>query len=74
MSDTPIHDQMKAEAVSEFTKGIGVAFQSIIDAFKPFVDSIMAVVKAMQRYDMSSGQPVRNPGMKPLLGNGRKPR
>ena len=77
LHETPIYTQLKIEqqrdALKPAMKAAGEAFQRNIDAFKPFVEHVIGVWKQMQRYDMSSGQPVRRPGMKPLLKNGRKP-
>lgn len=74
---TPIYDQLKTErqieAIADFANGARAAFQSIIDAFRPFIEYITAIAKTMQRYDMSSGQPIRNPNMKPLIHKGGKP-
>lgn len=71
---TPIFDRLISEEHSKaLTTNAREAFQRIIDAFRPFVEYVTAIAKALQRYDMSAGQPVRRPGMKPLLKNGRKP-
>lgn len=74
---TPIYMQLKIErqvdALKPMMSAAGQAFQSIADAFKPFMQHVIGIWKATRRYDTSSGQPVRNPAMKPLLKNGRKP-
>lgn len=77
LHETPIYTQLKieqqVEALKPAMQAAGEALQRIIDAFRPFIDHVLGIAKAMHRYDMSAGQPVRRPGMKPLLKNGRKP-
>lgn len=77
LHETPIYTQLKIEqqmeALKPAMKAAGEAFQRIVDAWKPFMNHVLGIWKQMQRYDMSAGQPVRRPGMKPLLKNGRKP-